>query len=41
MYTVYQKTSRLWFAISTDTPERILIFGRNITDKVTNQKTVY
>jgi len=40
-YTVSQKTSHLWLAI-TLTRERILIFfGRNVTDKVSNQKTLY
>jgi len=41
MYTVSQKTSHLWFA-NFDTREYILIFfGRNITDKVSNQNMLY
>jgi len=37
------KTSHLWLAITFDTCEQILIFffGRNVTDKVSNQKTLY
>ena len=36
-----QKTSHLWLAI-TLTCERILtLFGRNVTDKVSSQKTLY
>jgi len=43
IYTVSQKTSHLWLAITlTHTRERILIsFGRNVTDKVSNQKKLY
>jgi len=41
-YIVSQKTSHLWLAITFDTCEWILIFlGRNVTDKVSNQKTLY
>jgi len=43
IYTVSQKTSHLWLAITlTHTRERILIsFGRSVTDKVSNQKKLY
>jgi len=41
-YTVSQKTSHLCFAITLTHMNVILIFFvRNVTDKVSNQKTLY
>jgi len=41
-YTVSQKTSRVWFAITlTHVNAFWYIFGRNVADKVSNQKTLY
>jgi len=41
LYTVSQKAPRL-ACYNFDTFERIFIFfGRNVTDKVSNQKTLY
>ena len=39
-YTVSQKTSHLWLAI-TLTQWILIFFGRNVTDNVGNQKTFY
>jgi len=42
MYTVSQKTSHLWLAITlTHMNGFWYFFGRNVTDKVGNQKTLY
>jgi len=41
-YTVSHKKSQLFACYNSETCERILIFiGRNVTDKVSNQKTLY
>jgi len=41
-YTVSQKMSHLWLVITLDTCERILIFfRRNVTNKISNQNTLY
>ena len=41
-YTVSQKTSHLWLAITlTHTNGFLYFFGRNVTDKVGNEKTLY
>jgi len=41
LHTMSQKTSHLWFVITYDTHEQILIFfGRNISDKVGDQKVL-
>jgi len=39
MYTVSQKAFQLWFAI-TFTQQILIFFGRNVTDKVGNQKVL-
>jgi len=42
MYTVCQETSHLWFAITLIYVSAFwYFFGRNVTDKVNNQKTLY
>jgi len=42
MYTVSQKTSHLWLAITlTHVNALWYFFGWNVTDKVSNQKTLY
>jgi len=41
MYTVSQKTSHLWLAITLTHLNGFSFLGRNITDKVGNQKTLY
>jgi len=41
-YTVSQKTSHIWFAITWTYVNGVwYIFGRNVTDKVSNQKMFY
>jgi len=41
IYTVSQKTSHLWLAITWHTWMNFDIFGRNVTDKVGNQRMLY
>jgi len=41
VYTVSQKTTRLWLAITLTHMNGFWYFGRNVTDKVGNQKTLY
>jgi len=42
LYTLSQKTSHLWPCYNFDAHEWILIFfGRNVTDKVGNEKMLY
>jgi len=42
IYTVSQKTSHLWFATTLTYVNAFwYFFGRNVTDKVSNQKTLY
>jgi len=42
IYTMSQKTSHLWFAITlTHVKESLYFFCRNVIDKVCNQKTLY
>ena len=42
LHHVSKKRPHLWLAITLDTCEWILIFfGRNVMDKVSNQKTLY
>ena len=40
-YTVSQQTSHLWLAITFTQWTDFDIFGRNVIDKVSNQKTIY
>jgi len=41
LYTVSQKTSHLWLAITLTHEWILTFFGRNITDKVGNQRTLH
>ena len=41
MYTVSQKTSHLWLAITLMHVNGFDIFGRNVTNKAGSQKTLY
>jgi len=40
-YTVFQKTSHLWFAITLAHVNAFWYFGRLVIDKVSNQKMLY
>ena len=41
IHRLSKKTSHLWLAINLTHANRFSFFGRNVTDKVSNQKTLY